>query len=134
MNYIVSEYRVLKTPAGFYVGRHCIDPTMPEAGCNIPHARVSGYFQYQWEAAELIPGYMLDDCEDALEQAAVYEYLQALASDVGIERAVHDALTTGRRKPGRVDEPSVHVDGPELCDAPADRVPGPVYEPAVPCN
>ena len=45
----ISEYRVLQSGAGYYVGRTCADPEC--GGFHVPYDRASGYFLTK-EAAE----------------------------------------------------------------------------------
>ena len=53
MNYIISEYKVLKSAAGYYIGRLCHEGD----GLWIPYDRATGYYRSEFEANEI-----LDNC------------------------------------------------------------------------
>ena len=114
--YAISEYRVMRSAAGWYVGTHCFDPKMPEAGMNIPWSRDSGYMSKS-DAERLLANFIFtEECESTLEQDAVAEYRMGIREEVGLDRAIYDALwvmdsevleVAAARVPGRVDEPTV---------------------------
>ena len=90
--YLISEYRVMRSAAGHYVGSACFDPAMPEAGCNIPYSRDSGYMS-KADAERLLSSFIFsEECDSPLEQDAVAEYRMAMKEEVGLERAIYDAL------------------------------------------
>ena len=47
----ISDFKVMRSAAGWYIGTTCIDP---EFGCEFPNSRETGYFATKEEAeAEL---------------------------------------------------------------------------------
>lgn len=94
-SYFVSEPRVLRSAAGYYVGRVCIDPAMPEAGLNIPYDRESVYFAGTPEATNYLHMRIIDHAEHCYDDAtidAVNAYIQALHDCKDTEDAVAAAL------------------------------------------
>ena len=48
----ISDLKVMKSAAGFYIGRSCIDEEMP--GFDQPYSRESGYYgSYESAAADI---------------------------------------------------------------------------------
>ena len=114
--YIISELRVMHSAAGYYIGTACFDPVMPEAGCNLPWDRITGYMSKS-EAIRALPLLVTtEECATAEEQDGYAEYRSAIEDGLGVDRAVYDALWVqsadycqfaAPRRPGRVDEPTV---------------------------
>jgi len=91
-NLLVSEYRVLRSAAGYYVGRQYLDPDCE--GCWLPYDRCSGYFPSEIEAHYgRLPELIFFDCETDKEEAAVAAYYRFLhvatpSPDVAIQMAL----------------------------------------------
>lgn len=126
MNYTATEYRVLRSAAGYYIGTLYFDE---ELGGLFPHSRESGYFATKDAAAVNLLDYIVTFCDDDSEYEATRAYHYALRNGASVYQAVTELLLELRdqeevdavieaflRTPGRVDGPSVHVDGPHLYD------------------
>ena len=72
---IISEYRILQSNAGYYVGRLCFDPTMPEAGLNIPHDRVGEYYAQKTDATTCLLAASVSLCRTQNERDAFVAYI-----------------------------------------------------------
>ena len=72
----ISEYRVLKSAAGYYLGRQCFDPEMPEAGMSIPWSRDSEYYPTASCVEPVLRDYILSDCETEKEFDDCLEILE----------------------------------------------------------
>jgi hypothetical protein len=92
MNVTVSEYRVMETPAGYYVGQQCFDPEMPEFGMTVPYDRITHYMDTSSDARRVLEALVLDMAYDD-EWNAVEAYHSALNSFASTERAVEIALS-----------------------------------------
>ncbi|MEA2093173.1 MAG: hypothetical protein U9P11_01260 [Pseudomonadota bacterium] len=72
---IISEYRILQSSAGYYVGRLCFDPTMPEAGLNIPYDRVGEYYAQKTDATTCLLAASVGMCRTQNERDAFVAYI-----------------------------------------------------------
>lgn len=75
--YFVSELRVLRSNAGYYAGRVCIDPAIPEAGLSIPFDRVSPYYATEAAAQTDVTLQAEGYCETEAERVAYNAYHDA---------------------------------------------------------
>ena len=70
--YLVSEYRVLKSAAGYYVGREYWDTEFNYWG---PYERESGYFPDPESAQPTLLHCIKQDCEDSYEKLRAESYV-----------------------------------------------------------
>ena len=96
-DYLISEYSVMQSNAGYYIGHACFDPAIPEAGLNLPYTRESEYM-HEADAHRSLFSFIRQDCKDSLEEDAVAAYRMALIEGLGVERAVCDAFTAYHRR------------------------------------
>ncbi len=65
----VSDLKVMRSAAGHYIGRSCVDPEM--GGGAMPYSRESGYFgSYEDAEVQLAEGFGLRQC---VENDAAYD-------------------------------------------------------------
>ena len=72
---IISEYRILQSNAGYYVGRLCLDPAMPEAGLNIPYDRIGEYYENKSDATMCLLVASISMCRTQSERDAFVAYI-----------------------------------------------------------
>ena len=53
----ISDYQVMKSAAGYYIGRTCVERTEEGWEYPAPYDRVSGYYATEEEAKKDLPKY-----------------------------------------------------------------------------
>ena len=89
---IISEYRILQSSAGYYVGRLCFDPDKPEAGLNTPYDRVDEYYTNKSNAAMLLLAASLTKCRTQSERDAFIDYIFYMRVDGDHDAAVAEVV------------------------------------------
>ena len=89
---IISEYRILQSGAGYYVGRLCLDPAKPEAGLNTPYDRVGEYCANKSDAAMLLLAASLTKCRTQSERDVFVDYIFYIRVDGEHDGAVAEVV------------------------------------------
>ena len=104
---IISEYRILQSSAGYYVGRLCFDPTMPEAGLNIPYDRIGEYYSNKSDATTCLLAASVTLCRTQSERDAFVAYILSLRGYEDHDGAVAQVIAITGGETFADDDPAV---------------------------
>jgi hypothetical protein len=104
---IISEYRILQSSAGYYVGRLCLDPVMPEAGLNIPYDRIGEYYTQKTDATTCLLFASISLCRTQSERDAFVTYILNLHGYEDHDSAVAEAVAIAGVETFADDDPAV---------------------------